>query len=215
MHLKPFPRTAVFIAVAFPLLIGGCKPVARPATAVTHPPLQRDGPRVAFIQQGWHSGLVVPSGELEGPLRTLKHWFPGARYLMIGWGERWFYTESHPGILTGLRALFPAPSVLYVQGFRHSPPAAHILWRPLSAAGLHRLQRFLWRTFRHGAHDNLEPVRVHGRYPGTFFRARGTYDAFYTCNTWTITALHQAGLPVHATGILFSGQALSAVRHAP
>ncbi|MHB0887352.1 DUF2459 domain-containing protein [Acidithiobacillus sp.] len=43
-------------------------------------------------------------------------------------------------------------------------------------------------------------------------RTLGTYDAFYTCNTWTATALHIAGLPVDPQGVLFARQVMSAIQ---
>ncbi|WP_414041949.1 DUF2459 domain-containing protein [Acidithiobacillus sp. M4-SHS-6] len=46
-----------------------------------------------------------------------------------------------------------------------------------------------------------------GPYPRSkFFASPGTYDAFHTCNAWTITALKIAGYPVHPAGVIFAGQ---------
>jgi hypothetical protein len=52
-----------------------------------------------------------------------------------------------------------------------------------------------------------------GPYAGSeFFAALGTYDAFDTCNTWTATMLATAGLPVSASGIMFSHQVMDQAR---
>ncbi|MDA8389494.1 MAG: DUF2459 domain-containing protein [Gammaproteobacteria bacterium] len=192
----------------------GCKPITGSDRVLTPPGAPNPAATVGFIRNGWHTGLVLPAAELKGPIHTLTHWFPTARYVEIGWGQRPFYTTRHPGPWTALRALFPSPSVLYVKGLRHVPRAPHLLWRALSARGLHGLQQFLGHTFRHGPHEALEPVRSDGVYAGLFFRARGTYDALHTCNTWTIAALHHAGLPVHSAGVIFAGQAATAVHDA-
>ncbi len=52
-----------------------------------------------------------------------------------------------------------------------------------------------------------------GPYPGSvFYAARGTYDAFDTCNTWTAEMLHAGGLPMPTAGVLFAGQAMGMAR---
>lgn len=197
------------VAVLALLISTGCVSAARDAP---YTPCRPDSARVAFLKQGWHSGLVLPATEARGSLAPLRQQFPGAHYLLIGWGERWFYPAAHPGLLAALRALFPAPSVLYVQGLRHAPPSPDLLWRNLPAGGLRGLQRFLVHAFRRTATGELEPLSRKTGQGGSFFRARGAYDALHTCNTWTITALKHAGLPLDPAGILFSGQALAAVR---
>ena len=35
-----------------------------------------------------------------------------------------------------------------------------------------------------------------------------TYNLGHTCNTWTVEALHVAGLPVTTSGVVFAGQVL-------
>jgi hypothetical protein len=45
-----------------------------------------------------------------------------------------------------------------------------------------------------------------------FYAARGTYDAFDTCNTWTAGMLHDGGLPVSSAGVVFPGQVMRMAR---
>ncbi len=214
MHSPRHPRATTLIMTTLLMAASGCMQAARPTLVCA--PSGKPGctATVGFIKQGWHTGLVLSATELKGPIHALTHWFPAAPYVEIGWGERPFYTSRHPGILMGLRALFPSPSVLYVEALRHGPRGPHLLWREISTRGLAHLQQFLGRAFRHGPHGTLEPLPSRQTDAGLFFRAHGTYDAFHTCNTWTIAALHHAGLPVRSTGIIFADQAFAAVQSA-
>ncbi len=51
-----------------------------------------------------------------------------------------------------------------------------------------------------------------GPYAGSvFYAANETYDAFYTCNTWTALVLRQGGLPVDPRGVVFAEQVMQQV----
>ena len=43
------------------------------------------------------------------------------------------------------------------------------------------------------------------------YASNASYDATYTCNTWTLDALRAAGLPTAPFGILFADQAMTQV----
>ena len=45
--------------------------------------------------------------------------------------------------------------------------------------------------------------------------ATGSYDLSHTCNTWTAEALHAAGVPMTAAGVVFAGQLLDQLRSPP
>lgn len=197
-------------------LVCGCAPAVRAAHAVRWPPAA--APVVGLINRGWHSGLILPATEIRGPLAPLRTWFPRARALVVGFGNRRFYMQRHPGLIAGLRALFPSPAVLYVQGWRHRHTAhvGIILWRCLTPVGLRHLQDFLAQEFRHTPAGAWAPPLVpRHAVGGRFFAAAATYDAFHTCNTWTVIALRHAGLPIDTTGVIFADQALSAMRATP
>ena len=176
------------------------------------------GLSIGIVDEGWHTGLVLPVQAL-GPSRlSLRSRFPRAKYLVFGWGDRSFYMAPHPGLATTFSALFPSPSVLYIQGLQGSPRntfphAGELHWICVSSEQAHRLALYLNAYLR--KRRNGTPVDLgSGPLPNSYFFASvGTYDAFYTCNTWTMDALAFAGLPVSAQGVVFAGQAMSEVRH--
>jgi uncharacterized protein (TIGR02117 family) len=167
---------------------------------------------IDVIDGGWHTEIAVPRGAIDGRLATLAAEFPGARYLVFGWGARDFYMAQNPGLADLLRAAVPGPAVMLVIPLA-VPPAAYFgaaqVWPiTVSRDGTVWLSQFLWESVakdRSGA-----PIRA-GAGPdpqSIFYAATGTYDASDTCNTWTAQALRAAGLPVTAAGVVFAGQLL-------
>lgn len=172
---------------------------------------------IGIVDEGWHTGLILPVPTLDTSLTDLCAWFPKTtRYLVLGWGNRPFYMSSHPGIDMAIAALFPSASVLLAQGLPESPgtaflPGARIRWVCVSRSGVEHLDTYLADYLQKDARGRLAYLGK-GPFPDSrFFASPGTYDAFHTCNTWTATALHIAGLPVDPQGVLFAGQVMSAI----
>lgn len=171
---------------------------------------------VYVVDRGWHTEIGLAADDVRGPLAWVKQPFPGVRYLTFGFGERAFFTSRHTDPFTMLRALFPSRAAILVTGLRATPADAfgreHVVALPLTAVGLARLDAFLWSYLRE-ASDGEPQLLAPGPYPGSvFYVAAGTYDATFTCNTWTAEGLHVAGLPISADGVLFAGQVMSRVR---
>jgi len=171
---------------------------------------------VGVLIAGWHTGLLLPSDEL-GVLKVLQH-DPATPYVSLGWGNRRFYMARHPGSGDALAALLPSSSVLLVQTLAHAsdavPAEGRIKWVCIDRAELWRLQVYL--------HDSLQwrlgqPLVVGaGPLPhGRFYASSERYDAFHTCNTWTLAALQFAGLPVMAEGVLFAAQVARRIQALP
>lgn len=218
-------RTAVVSAVAAAVLAGcagGLPAPGAPRAAQARPPATAGGAEtsVAIVHEGWHTGLVLPAKALGSSRLGLRPWFPDARYLVFGWGDRSFYMAPHPGAATALSALFPSASVLYIRGLRNKPRTAfprvgELHWVCVSSGELSRLAVYLNAYLR--KRSTGSPIELGtGPLPDSrFFASTGTYDAFRTCNTWTTAALAFAGLPVSANGVVFAGQAMSEVGSLP
>lgn len=171
---------------------------------------------IYVVAQGWHTGIGLATDAIAGPLAALARDFPGARYLVFGWGERDYYMAVNPGSGDLLRALFPGPSVVLVQALPDAPSAtfgdADTYALAVSREGLNRLSDYLWDAF--ARNEWGEVLRIaDGPYPASaFYASSGTYDIDNTCNTWTAEALHVAGLPVSAAGVVSAGQVIDRVR---
>ncbi len=149
------------------------------------------------------------------PLATLAEGFAGAQVLCFGFGERQFFMTPDPGLLTHLSALLPSRSALLMTALRAPADAAfgagNVVVLHVTPPAEAALRRFLWRSLELDAAG--APVRLaDGPYPGSvFWAAVDTYDAFFTCNTWTADGLRAAGLPVGGP-VVFAGQVMSQVR---
>ncbi|MBN6743956.1 DUF2459 domain-containing protein [Acidithiobacillus sp. 'AMD consortium'] len=214
----------VAIATLATAMLASCAPGLPPSVAtkpVLPPPphflTNSTEVTIGVLDEGWHTGLVLPVGALGPSLDHLRHWFPEAKYLAYGWGNRNFYIATHPGPGMAIDALFPSSSVVFVEGLsKHPknalPPDAHLRWICVSRTAVWRLDAYLGDYLRMGPSE--DPVSLApGPFPGSrFFASTGTYDAFHTCNTWTAAALKFADLPVSDEGVLFAGQVMSEIR---
>ena len=211
---RRWPPVASVTAAALALLIlAGCAQPSASASARLRSAIA-SGPPLGVIREGWHTGLIVPESELTGALRPLRRRLAPAPFVVIGWGQRGYYMARDPGLLTGLAALFPSASVIHVRPWRPKPSPGlpqHRTWLHLPAGGWRGLRAFLDQALAWRRHGHPRVLGAHGR-RGLFFASTGTYDAFHTCNTWTMQALHAARLPAASTGVLFASQVRDALR---
>ncbi len=124
---------------------------------------------------------------------------PDIAYLIFGWGGRAFYIEtptwSQLKPMPVFKALTIDRSVMHVERaglIDRTHPAVTAI--DIDEAGYQRLLAFIAGSF---ASENGIPVAIPGASYGTndvFFEARGWFNAFLGCNTWTSAALRQAGL---------------------
>jgi uncharacterized protein (TIGR02117 family) len=204
---------AWLIAPLAALALGGC--------AFTPPPPglpPAGGAPIFVIDRGWHTDIGLPVPRSDGTLADVESAFPGARWLVFGFGERVYYTDAHPTLGTALRALFPSRAAILVTALRHPPAEAfggrNVVVLRLSAGAAARIARFIEADLARGGAGRPRPILA-GPYPGSlFYAARGSYDALHTCNTWTAEALASGGVPIRAFGTLFASQVMDQVREA-
>ncbi|HEY7577289.1 MAG TPA: DUF2459 domain-containing protein, partial [Acetobacteraceae bacterium] len=167
------------------------------------------------VARGWHTDLGFPVDEVGGRLASLEQGFPGARYLVFGFGERAYYMGRNEGSGEMLAALLPSKSAILMTALTASPteafPDHQVVVLRLPQRDLARMTDRLWDDLEKAPDDSA--VRLaDGPYAGSvFYASNETYDAFHTCNTWTALLLRDAGFPV-SPGVLFAGQVMSQVR---
>ena len=210
----------IFIVLILSFLISGCSGGLN-ISSKSIPKLQSglakiDEP-VGVIDEGWHTGLILSTNELNQSLSILKDWFPkNTKYFVFGWGNRKYYMSSNPGLWTGLKALFPSKSVMFVQGLSENPKqifsnSVKIRWIYFSQIELQRLDIYIWDYLTKNSKGRLIALKKGLSGHSYFFASPGIYDAFYTCNTWTLHALHFSGLPINDEAVIFSSQVMSEI----
>jgi len=201
-----------FLSVAVVSILSGfagcTATIPRQPHTETAPPTEA----IYVIAGGWHTELGLPVTAITGSLAALKPGFGGARYLVFGWGAHDYYMSQNPSIGDLLRAAASGPAVILVIPLESSPEAffgaSNVLALPVPPEGTQRLSQFLWDYLAVDTQGHPHSVSA-GPYPrSVFFASAGTYNLSHTCNTWTAEALHAAGLPVNAAGVVFANQVL-------
>lgn len=203
-------RAAGGFALGAALLLTACTTVNPPAPS---PPPAGRLATVYLVHHGTlHTGIAVKRSDIPK-----GHWpasadYGSSRYIEVGWGDDDGYRKPlTPGIalkaLTGSRR-----TVLLADGFsqpvrkKYNGPKFNILAVDLPVAGLARLCDHIQQTY--ALDEQGRPIRIgHG-----WYRARGTYSAFNTCNTWVAAGLQKAGCPIDPAFCLLPGQLLARAR---
>jgi uncharacterized protein (TIGR02117 family) len=124
---------------------------------------------------------------------------PDARWLIFGWGGRAFYLEtptwSELKPLPVLKALTLDRSVMHIDVTGEiAEPHPAVTGFDVGETEYDRLLEFIAGSFerREGS-----PIVIEGAEYGPddrFFEAKGYFNAFLGCNTWTAKGLREAGL---------------------
>jgi hypothetical protein len=164
---------------------------------------------IYVVRRHWHVDIGFAASDLQPPLSALLADFPGARYLLFGFGDRHYLVDQDRGMTGMLAALWPGAGVMLVTGLGTSTQDAfgepHVIEIRVSAWQAQAAQRFVWQSLavQRGA---ITPLRA-GPYEGSLYYATPqAYSALHTCNTWAARALRAAQLPVRSAGVVFAGQ---------
>ena len=197
-----------FIALAAAVSQSGCatappRPLAPGAARYT----------VYVVYHGaLHTGLTVKRSDIPR-----GHWPAGAdfarsKYIEVGWGDDGGYRKPLTSGSATKALLGDPQTVLFADGFsepiyrKYRDPKFTVLAVDLPNAGLSRLCDHIQETY--ALKRNGEPIRL----GDGWYRARGTYSALNTCNTWIARALRKAGCPIDETFCLTAGQLLGRAR---
>jgi uncharacterized protein (TIGR02117 family) len=196
-------RSALFVLWLAAQAVAGCTQLPLPPESAAEPRAEA----IYVLAGGWHTELALPVSLIGDDVAALKPDFPGARYLVFGWGARDYYVAADPGLAEALGAILPGPAVMLVMALPAAPvPSDDASLVFISQQGAERLSRWLWDEL--AKEPDGRPRRIAaGPYPQSiFYAASGSYDITHTCNTWTAEALRIAGLPVSTAGVMFADQ---------
>lgn len=201
---------ARFGAVSLALLLGaGC---AGPVKSL-YPPAAGETPRSIYVVNhgALHTGLAVKRSDIPAGVWPANRDYAKSKYLEVGWGDDDGYRKPLTvGIavkaLTGSRR-----TVLLADGFgavgeKVNAPRFTVIQVDLSTRGFARLCRHIEQTYALDAAGR--PIRL----GEGWYRARGKYSAFRTCNTWAAEGLRQAGCPITPAYCLTPGPLLHQVK---
>jgi uncharacterized protein (TIGR02117 family) len=189
---------ALFLALAMGVF------VPRPLTAPAEASVQGEN-QILLLANPIHTDIALPvDDEVRAAFADLAASglpvdMPGVDYLIIGWGGRSFYIETptwgdmRP--LPVLKALTIDRSVMHVSVAGPIDPA-HPSVRPvtLTKEGRSRMIAAIRDSFiREGGMPVAIPGAAYG-FDDAFFEAKGAFNAFVGCNTWTAAMLRAGGV---------------------
>jgi hypothetical protein len=209
--LQPTRRSLIRVAVlALPLLFFAC---AAPRASLPSPKPGEPARTVYVVHHGTlHTGLTVKRSDIPRGGWPANRDYSRSKYIEVGWGDDDGYRKP---LTSGIAIKALAGSkrtVLLADGFsqairaKYGDPKFTVLAVDLSEAGFARLCDHIQQTY--ALNEKGEPIRL----GEGWYRARGTYSAFNTCNTWIASGLHKAGCPITPSLCLMPGQLLGRVR---
>lgn len=189
------------------LLLPGLLAACAAAPPREAPPLSED---VAWIAaEAWHLDLCLPAGALAGgALAPVARGAPSAAAFAFGFGlEAWMRAER-PGSGEALGALSGGPAVVSVRALPGPVPATAEESLPLRlpAGGTAAIAAFV------AGQVTAPPPPADPRGRQLLIPSRLPYSLRFTCNTWVMRALAEAGLPIPVAGIRLRGEAMAALR---
>jgi hypothetical protein len=201
-----FDLAAAILALV--VALSGCATTNQPRIA---PQIARKTVYVVH-HGGLHTGLTVKRSDIPGGHWRASRDYNASRYIEVGWGDDDGYRKPLTAGIAIKALLGDSRTVLLADGFnepvarKYNGTKFTILAVELSPEGLARLCDHIQQTY--AVDQSGEPLRL----GDGWYRARGSYSAFNTCNTWVAAGLSKAGCPISPAMCLTAGQLLERVR---
>ena len=169
---------------------------------------------VYVVNHGWHTGFVVPASGIQQLIPELKQRFRNAPYIEFGWGDKEFYQAEEITSGVTLKAIFlPTDSVVHAVAvtrkadkyFNHSEVEKFCL----EDSEFKSLLEFISSSFYRDESRNILKLN-HGIYGDSqFYKAKGDFHIFNTCNKWTAKGMESAGMNISTTFKLTAGSIMN------
>jgi Protein of unknown function (DUF2459) len=158
-----------------------------------------------------HTGLTVRRADIPRGHWPASRDYAASNYIEVGWGDDDGYRKPLTSGIALKALMGDNRTVVLADGFsqlvrKYRDPKFTVLAVDLSETGLSRLCDHIQQTY--ALDERGRPIRL----GAGWYRARGTYSAFNTCNTWIATGLRKAGCPISPILCLTPGQLLGRVR---
>ena len=196
------------IVIAIPLLLSVCSYAPHALKPNNkHAAINGAAHAVLVLNHGWHTGIVVPSVELNRKVPQLSQRFAQAKFYEIGWGDKGFYQAQEITSALTMRAIFwPTDAVLHIVAI--DDPKTYFAQSEMRSVcmrvdALDNLLEFIRSSFvfestTDSARSGLQALKPGIYGDSHFYAAVGDYHLFNTCNSWTAKALASADEDISA-----------------
>ena len=147
---------------------------------------------------GVHLNIIIPTAELSDTLKKDLHYSAKDKYFSFGWGEENFYlntpTWNDLTFSNAFKALFlKNTTLIHLSRYKYAEKSWITI--PLSKKELRRLNRFIDDSFKKDVNGKKILIN-HSGYTmnDSFYKAKGSYSCFNTCNSWVNRAFKESGL---------------------
>ncbi len=169
--------------------------------AAGHFPLADSEKVIYLVKIKWHTGIVFETDQVDTTFWNFIKDFKDYRYLDAGWGDADFY--QHPGfdIDLAVRALFVrTQSALRIAGFnrdieKYLAGTDYAERLVLSKENFDSLCSYI-QSYYLLVNDKPVVLSMHLNGAVKFYKAKGWYTVFNTCNTWIARGLNKAGYKI-------------------
>ncbi len=147
---------------------------------------------------GIHLNIIIPQNNIDSLLLSGIKREPSDHYFSFGWGDEDFYINTPIwGDLTfrnALKAMFLKSSTL-VLITRYESQRSDWIEIKISKTELEKLNMYLFNTFQLNE-NGMKIILENQGYTGVddFYKAKGYYSCFNTCNSWVNSAFKESGL---------------------
>lgn len=193
------------LLLCFLLLITSCSlnslrkgngPIYRERTCLKDPMLLRTSEEKSLwvVNLGWHTGLALETKDLEPALLQALPEAQTATYAEFGWGDKDFYTGENDSYFSALGALFfSGGSVLHLALFSSTPQEffsqSEVTRLFISHDAMKRLQQNILDSLETDKDGEGIAIQDSLYGAGHFYKAKGRFSLFHTCNSWASDAL--------------------------
>lgn len=144
---------------------------------------------------GYHTSFILP---VKNDLHDWSKEFPvdnDIQYMEFGWGNQQFYMGRDFSLKATVKALFPSQTVMHVVYLDKDPEQ---WFKKSKAKRIHVCKedylfivKYIQGSFEQ---QNLKKIYLgEGLYgPSSFYKGKGKYHTFETCNTWVAKGLRGA-----------------------
>ncbi len=154
---------------------------------------------IFLVKQRWHTGIVIKVSEIDTTIWPEINDFRNFDYVDAGWGDSAFYQNPNFNIEQAAMALFvPTASTLRIYGFNSSTKnflkyydaAVEI---KINGLQLKQVCKYIHCAYYQGTDGKIIIYKEEYRGRIKFYKAKGKYDIFNTCNTWIARGLNEIG----------------------
>ncbi|WP_286652474.1 TIGR02117 family protein [Sphingobacterium hotanense] len=160
------------------------------------------------LSNGVHTDIVLPiKNDLQDwtsvfPIENTKGKNPNQRYVSIGWGDKGFYLNTpewkdltlKTALIAGIGIGETALHITYYNQMVENDLCHKVT---IDRSQYKALRDYILAALDTDSDGKPIPIQTNAQYgqDDAFYEAKGAYNLFFSCNTWTNKALKQANMP--------------------